>query len=153
MKMKQASMRNLLGLIIATFCLMGMPTQAQAAKDNAAKVSQAAPATTAGQIFRDCPGCPEMVVIPSGSFDMGSPKSEKGRGHDEGPVHSVKISAFAIGKTEITRGQFAEFVKKSGYITGDKCWTLENGSYENRKGNWREPAYPQDDNHPVACIN
>ena len=84
---------------------------------------------------------------------MGSPDSEKGRGRDEGPVHSVKIAAFAIGKTEITRGQFAEFVKKTRYITGDKCWTLENGKYEERKGNWREPGFPQDDKHPVICIN
>ena len=61
-------MRNLLGLIIATFCLMWMPTQAQAAKQG-----------KAGNIFRDCPSCPEMVVIPSGSFDMGSPGSEAGR--------------------------------------------------------------------------
>jgi len=58
-----------------------------------------------------------------------------------------------LGKTEITRGQFAEFVNKSGYITGDKCWTLEDGNYEERKGNWRELGYPQDDNNPVACIN
>jgi formylglycine-generating enzyme len=94
-----------------------------------------------------------MLVIYSGRLAMGSPNSEKGRGDDEGPVHSVEISAFAMGKTEITRGQFAEFVKKSGYITGDKCWTLENGTYEERKGNWLEPGYPQDDKQPVACIN
>ena len=28
-----------------------------------------------GQTFRDCPECPEMVVIPAGSFMMGSPPS------------------------------------------------------------------------------
>ena len=145
MKMKQAAMRNLPTLIIAIFCLTGMPAQSQAAKkDNAAK---------AGKTFHDCRGCPEMVVIYSGSLAMGSPDSEKGRGDDERPVHSVEIAAFAIGKTEITRGQFAEFVKRSGYLTGDKCWTLENGKYEERKGNWREPGFPQDDKQPVACIN
>ena len=149
--MKQTPMRNLSGLIIATFCLMGMPVHAQAANQGSTAI---APAPKAGHIFRDCPDCPEMVVIPSGSFDMGSPGSEAGRGDDEGPVHSVKIAAFALGRTEITRGQFAEFVKSSGYIAGDKCWTLENGKYEERNGrNWREPGYPQDDNHPVACIN
>ena len=32
-----------------------------------------------GQTFRDCPSCPEMVVVPGGSFIMGSPESEAGR--------------------------------------------------------------------------
>lgn len=149
-------MRNLLGLIIATFCLMWMPAQAQAQaakQGKSAKASRVRPALKAGEIFRDCPSCPEMVVIPSGTFNMGSPNSEKGRGDDEGPVHSVNVATFALGKTEITRGQFAEFVNKSGYITGDKCWTLEEGKYEERTRNWRELGYPQDDKQPVAGIN
>jgi sulfatase modifying factor 1 len=146
--MKQASMHNLLRLFIAIFCLTGMPALSQAAtKDNAAKASKA------GKSFHDCRGCPEMVVLYSGRFAMGSPDSEDRRGKDEGPVHSVKITAFAIGKTEITRGQFAEFVKRSGYVTGDKCWTLEKGDYEERKGSWREPGFAQNDSHPVTCVN
>jgi formylglycine-generating enzyme required for sulfatase activity len=32
-----------------------------------------------GEIFRDCAKCPEMVVVPAGSFTMGSPKSERYR--------------------------------------------------------------------------
>ena len=32
-----------------------------------------------GQTFRDCPSCPEMVVVPAGTFIMGSPESEAGR--------------------------------------------------------------------------
>src|SRR4030065_1006150 len=113
--MKQAQMRNLLGLITATLCLMWMPAQSQAAtKDKIANTSTAARATKAGRIFRDCKSCPEMVVIHAGKFDMGSPDSEEGRDDDEGPVHSVRVAAFALGRTEITRGQFAEFVKNSG---------------------------------------
>lgn len=148
-------MRNLLGLIIATFCLMWMPTHAQAAKQGtAAKASGAAQAPKAGKVFRDCPSCPEMVVIPSGSFDMGSPGSEAGRDKDEGPVHRVNVASFALGKSEITRGQFAAFVNETNYSTDDKCWTLEGGKYEEHSGrNWRELGYPQDDEHPVACVN
>jgi len=53
-----------------------------------------------GQIFRDCEDCPEMVVIPAGSFEM------SGLGLDNS-VHRVTISrAFAIGKTEVTQGQW-----------------------------------------------
>lgn len=147
-------MRDLLGLIIATFCLMWVPAQAKTAKQvKAAKPSKTAQAPNAGKIFRDCPTCPEMVVIPSGSFDMGSPGSETGRGRDEGPVHRVNVAAFAMGKTEVTRGQFAAFVKKAKYNTGDKCWTHEGGKVEERSGNWRILGYAQDDKHPVACIS
>ena len=60
-----------------------------------------------GTVFRDCPQCPEMVVVPAGSFTMGSPSSEEGRRNDEGPRHRVRISEpFAVGKYEVT---FAEW--------------------------------------------
>ena len=56
-----------------------------------------------GRRFRDCDACPEMVVIPAGSFLMGSPESEKGRGSDEVPQHRVTIPApFAAGVYEVT---------------------------------------------------
>ena len=46
-----------------------------------------------GAKFRDCPECPELVVVPAGSYEMGSPPGEGGRDDDEGPVHRVTISA------------------------------------------------------------
>ena len=63
--------------------------------------------TKAFDQFRDCPQCPEMVVVPAGSYQMGSPSHEPGRAGDEGPVHRVTIAApFAVGKYEVT---FAEW--------------------------------------------
>ena len=60
-----------------------------------------------GQVFRDCASCPEMVVVPAGSFMMGSPASEAGRLDAEGPVHKVTFTGpFAVGKHEVT---FAEW--------------------------------------------
>lgn len=53
-------------------------------------------------VFRDCPTCPEMVVIPAGTFNMGAPESEKDSSHDERPVHAVTIRRFALGKYEVT---------------------------------------------------
>ncbi len=59
--------------------------------------------TKPGSEFRDCPECPEMVVLPAGEFNMGSNDGEA----DEQPVHHVTIrKIFAIGKTEITQGQW-----------------------------------------------
>ena len=48
----------------------------------------------------------EMVPIPGGTFVMGSPDDEEGRGDDEGPQHEVKIDPFWIGKFEITWDQY-----------------------------------------------
>ena len=60
-----------------------------------------------GSTFRDCAECPEMVVVPAGSYMMGSPPSETGRDADEGPVHRVTIAEpFAVGRYEVT---FAEW--------------------------------------------
>lgn len=59
-------------------------------------------AADAGKVFRDCNACPEMVVIPAGSFQMGS----NGGKSDEKPVHRVDVPAFAIGKTEVTQAQW-----------------------------------------------
>lgn len=50
-----------------------------------------------GQTFRDCPSCPEMVVVPAGSFTMGSPASEPGRYDTEGPQRRVTRNTFSIG--------------------------------------------------------
>ncbi len=48
----------------------------------------------------------EMVWIPGGTFQMGSPSSESGRGDDEGPVHTVDLDGFWMGKTEVTQEQY-----------------------------------------------
>ncbi len=61
-----------------------------------------------GAGFRECAkGCPMMIVIPAGSFLMGSPEIEQDRNADEGPQHEVTIpKAFAVSKFEVT---FAEW--------------------------------------------
>lgn len=50
----------------------------------------------------------EMVNIPAGRFWMGSPDNEEGRLDDEGPVHSVTVPAFAMGKYPVTQAQWSE---------------------------------------------
>ncbi|HRD89595.1 MAG TPA: SUMF1/EgtB/PvdO family nonheme iron enzyme [Accumulibacter sp.] len=55
-----------------------------------------------GKVFRDCPDCPKMVVVPAGSFEMGSNEGDS----DERPVHRVSLRSFSIGRTEVTQGQW-----------------------------------------------
>jgi formylglycine-generating enzyme required for sulfatase activity len=45
----------------------------------------------------------EMVKIPGGEFQMGSPDSESGRYVDEGPVHRVTLKGFLMGRYEVTQ--------------------------------------------------
>ena len=54
-----------------------------------------------GQVIKDCADCPEMIVIPGGSFVMGSDKY-----NDEKPPHTVAVRSFLMGKTEVTQGQW-----------------------------------------------
>ena len=48
----------------------------------------------------------DMVYIPGGSFNMGSPEDEKGRSKDEGPQHRVKVSTFFISRYPVTQAQW-----------------------------------------------
>jgi formylglycine-generating enzyme required for sulfatase activity len=75
--------------------------------------------------FKECDLCPEMVVIPAGSFMMGSPESEKGTKH-EGPQHWVAFSRqFAVGKFAITFDEWDACVRDNGcngYRPRDEGW-------------------------------
>ena len=72
----------------------------------------------AGDTFRDCATCPEMVVLPAGRFFMGSPEDERKRDDDEGPQRQVIIpKPFAVGKYEVTVGQYKEFVRETRHAS------------------------------------
>ena len=111
--------------------------------------------TESDEPFRDCPTCPEMVVVPAGSYRMGSPPEETGRDPREGPVHEVTFSTpFAIGVYEVTVAEFGTFVDETGYSAGTTCHTSEQGEYQERVGRgWRNPGIAQDGGHPVACVS
>ncbi len=80
----------------------------------------------AGAVFRECPECPEMVVVPAGEFMMGSPPSEEGRVDNEGPVHRVTIAEpFAVGVYEVTFEEWDACVSGGGcggYRPDDEGW-------------------------------
>jgi formylglycine-generating enzyme required for sulfatase activity len=102
-----------------------------------------------GESFRDgdAAWAPEMVVVPSGAFMMGTAQAEidtlcKESPGDasyfrgEGPQHKVSIAQpFAVGRFAVTRGEYAAFTKESGHAVPDY------------------PLFAQDDSHPVVCVS
>ncbi|MEM9646755.1 MAG: SUMF1/EgtB/PvdO family nonheme iron enzyme, partial [Planctomycetota bacterium] len=56
----------------------------------------------------------EMVPVPGGKFKMGSPESEDGRGDDEGPQIDVVVDPMWVAKTEISWGEYKEYMKLYG---------------------------------------
>jgi formylglycine-generating enzyme required for sulfatase activity len=79
----------------------------------------------------------EMVVIPGGSFDMGSPEQEEGRLSTEGPLHRVQIQAFRMSRTPITQAQW-RLVAAMPLVSRD----LDS-----------EPSHFKGDGLPVECVS
>jgi len=109
-----------------------------------------------GDIFQECAGCPEMVVIvPDREFMIGSPRDEKGRDDDEGPFGPIRFAApYAVGRFELTRAQFA----RSGVAAGKGCYQWGGSNWQkNADADWQDPKFPdgfkQGDEHPVVCVN
>lgn len=115
--------------------------------------ARTAPSTVqAGHTFSDCTDCPEMVVIPAGRFRMGDLNG--GGDSDELPVHQVHIrKSFAVGKYEVTRDQYAAFVRATNQETVDECHRFFfKTSDENAVVNWQNPGFDQTGRDPVTCV-
>jgi formylglycine-generating enzyme required for sulfatase activity len=98
------------------------PAPAPAVTATAPSAGTAAPSASgakAGDVFRDCQGCVEMLVLPAGTFDMGSTTEY------ENPPHRVNIAKpFAIGKHEVTFDQWDACVADGGckHRPDDREW-------------------------------
>lgn len=123
-----------------------------------------------GSIFRDCSDCPEMVVIPSGRFLMGSPTSERERmdreagpagsiSHvieDETPQRPLAINTFAASRFEVTVAQYAAFVGDTNYPAGPNCISDQDGDRRwefSGVGTWLMPGFHQSPDDPVVCVS
>jgi formylglycine-generating enzyme required for sulfatase activity len=117
----------------------------------------------------------QIVRIPAGEFWMGAqePAEEVCKTFasygckpeefsDEYPRHQVKITRpFLLGRYEVTVGQFRQFTTDAGYQTqaeadGNGGWGYDPAtgicSGRHAKFNWREPGFPQTDDHPVLNV-
>ena len=107
-----------------------------------------APAPAPGTVFRDCTGaCPEMVVLPAGSFMMGPPDDEQGRQDDEGPMHKVTFAKpFAMSRFQVTAEEWDTYIKQSGAVIHD------GDVRPGRKCTASKPTYKQGPRQPAVCM-
>ena len=78
-----------------------------------------------------------FAYIPAGTFTMGSPDSEEGRGADEGPQHEVTISqGFYLGKYEVTQGQWENVMGTTPW--SGKSWVEENADHPAVYVSWED---------------
>ncbi len=122
----------------------------------------------------------KLTLVPSGEFKMGSGESAEDSAaffqkyfepdvlsarffKKEHPQHRVRITKpFYLGTYHVTRGQFRQFVKESGYKTdaekGEKPgawgWNADEKRFErNEKYTWRNVGFEQTDEHPVVVVS
>ncbi|MGJ7496413.1 formylglycine-generating enzyme family protein [Variovorax sp. RT4R15] len=114
-------------------------------------------------------GSEEVPQALAAAFPQYDP-SRFGKLGDESPVHRVRITrAFWLGRTEVTVGQFRRFVEDSGYApeseadgsggygfnaSYDPATSPRGDAFEgrDRRYSWRNPGFPQGDDHPVVNV-
>ena len=113
-----------------------------------------------GTVIQDCPTCPPVVVVPAGTFLMGSPPGAIAQDETgESPHVPMTVPRpFAMGRTEVTNAQFAAYADAVGFAPTILCrvWSFEKGRYEDDPNRtWKTPGVPRNPqpNHPVSCVS
>jgi len=121
-----------------------------------------------GQVIRDrfldvAGNAPAIVVVPTGAFVMGSAADETGHQDSEEPQRRVRIdTGFAIGQTEVSVGQFREFVAAAKYVSDAEkagsgtVYEEGSGRISDRRGmDWRNDYRGEraGDNLPVINVS
>ena len=116
----------------------------------------AAPAL--GQTFRDCDTCPEMVMLPGGSFRMGAVSGmkhpslpDRSGGGIELPVRTVQIRPFAVGRYEVLVGEYNGFANETRR-QGKGCYASKGTSPFDEISTFN-PGFEQTSSHPVVCVS
>ena len=111
---------------------------------------------------KDCATCPALLRVPPGTFVMGAAEGEEER---EGvpppfrgrsvPQHEVAVAAFRMGRTPVTRDEFAAFVAATKRDMGGACRGLgTDGQFREAPGrDWRNPGFAQTGTDPVVCVS
>jgi formylglycine-generating enzyme required for sulfatase activity len=132
-----------------------------ARKLEAKKKEQSAHENPPGKVFHDVmengKDGPEMVVIPHGTFQMGSKRKARDTFAAEYPIHRVTIKqSFAMGTKELSVAEFGLFVEATDYQTEAEwkggCSYWDEDWKTDPERNWHNPGFPQSKNNPVVCL-
>jgi formylglycine-generating enzyme required for sulfatase activity len=107
-----------LALLLAATTAFGQPPAAP----KAARPAAAPP--PANGAFRDCAGCPEMIVVPPGTFLLGTSADEPEVDRDRGEAPPLPVTmnrAFAIGRYEVKVAEWRAFVEATQYPLRGDC--------------------------------
>lgn len=123
-------------------------------KDSAAEAAARGPGQ--GTTFRDCPDCPLMRILPPGRFDLAA--DTVGAAQTDAPAKapaSVRIQKpFALGVYDVTRAEFASFVKATGWQAEGGCQYLDGFLWRfDSRYSWYHPGFKQTDRDPVVCVS
>lgn len=125
-------------------------------------------------LIQDCAECPELVIVPPGSFVMGSLVDKPQR--PEGPLRDVAIEYFfALGRYEVTVGQFRRFLNNTDHQLSGGCRVWAEGALpaggtnprpqpgegpwrgfvDDPASHWLSPGWRREvnDDDPVVCVS
>ncbi len=140
----------------ALAALLILPSLA-AAGTPGARVETPAP----GAVIRDCPQCPELVVLPAGRLRLGTDRDIQVPTEVPAELEPVEVRIdrpFAIGRFEVTRAQYAAFARETGrHDQPVRCrtWVETRQGFADLEIPWHAPNVPaaKRDDHPATCID
>jgi formylglycine-generating enzyme len=114
--------------------------------------------------FRDCADCPQMVVIPAGSAELGSSGAERERegvtaamaAMEQAPHQANFTRPWAVSRFEITRAEYAAFrrAQPGDGQMGCEVYDAASQRWSRRDElSWRNPGFAQNDRHPAICLS
>lgn len=165
MRIKEALLTAVVAVAFAA-CAAQSPTPSSTTSSDPLQVVRDQDNDLPAGFIRDCAVCPELKVIPAGSFTMGAPADQVNtlpwtrqisgaRILWESPQKTITIAKpFALGVFEVTQDQFSEFVSATGHQPLPHCvvWAGDWDTSDNGKS-WADPGIPQTADHPVVCVS
>lgn len=114
-----------------------------------------------GSVFRDCPECPELVVLPAGSFLLGTPPEYQIATEVPAELSPLEIRIprpFAMGRFEVTRGEYAVFARETARdkaLVRCRTWVEARKGFRDLDIPWDAPNIPaqKSPRHPATCID